>query len=129
MKKTIVKPSAVATREKVWHEGEVHLNIKAKNATVAVYVSDESEMVAGNALGSARPIDGYGHEDCISFSGDSVDWVPQYKSGKKIEELRGKTVVFEVKFEDGEIFSLSGNYTDVYNTQAARYRRFGVLPE
>ena len=123
------KTSSLATREKVWHGGEVHLNIKSKNATVAVYVSDESEMVAGNALGIAKPIDGYGHEDCISFSGDSVDWVPQYKTGKKIEELKGKTLVFELRFEDGEVFSLSGDYTDVYNTQAVRYRKLGILPE
>ena len=123
------KISSVATREKVWHGGEVHLNIKAKKATVAVYVSDESEIVSGNILGITKSIDGYGHEDCILFTGDSTDWVPQYKSGKKIEELSGKTIVFEVKFEDGEVFSLSGDYTDVYNTQAARYRRFGVLPE
>ena len=123
------KTSSVATREKVWHGGEVHLNMKANNATVAVYVSDESEFVEGNVLGIANPVDGYGHEDCILFSGDSIDWVQQYKSGKKIEELSGKTIVFEVKFEDGEVFSLSGNYTDVYNIQAARYRKFGVLPE
>ena len=123
------KTSSVATREKVWLGGEVHLNIKAKNATVAIYVSDESEMVEGNALGIAKPINGYGHEDCIAFSGDSVDWVPRYGSGRKIEDLSGKTVVFEVRFEDGEVFSLSGDYIDVYNTQAVRYRKLGVLPD
>ena len=123
------KPSAVATREKVWHGGEMHYNLKAKSATAAVYITDEDEIVAGNTLGFARPIEGYSHNDCIEFCGDSTDWIPVYKSGKKVDELKGKTLVFELKFNDGEIYSLSGDYTDVFNTQAARYRKFSVLPE
>ena len=121
--------SVVATREKVWHGGEIHLNIKAKDATVAIYITDEEEEVTGNVLGFARSIPGYTHEDCIAFNGDSTDWVPEFKNGKKIDDLKGKTIVFEIKFYDGEIFSLSGDFTDVYNTEGARYRKFGVLPK
>ncbi len=123
------KTASVITREKVWHRGEIHVNLKAKKATMAVYISDESEMVSGNVLGFARPIEGYGHDDCIPFEGDSTEWIPQYKSGNKVDDLSGKTLVFELKFDDGELFSLAGDYTDVYNVPAARYRRFGVLPE
>ena len=121
--------ASVITREKIWHGGEIHFNLKAKKATVAVYISDESELVAGNVLGIAKPVEGYSHEDCIPFEGDSTDWVPEYKTGKRVDELKGKTLVFELKFSDGEVFSLSGDYTDVFNTQAAKYRRYGVLPE
>lgn len=123
------KQSCIATREKVWHGGEIHFNLKAKKATVAVHYTDESEYVFGNVLGIAKPLKGYSHDDCIPFSGDSADWVPEYKTGKKIDELAGKTIVFELKSEDGEVYSLSGDYTDVYNTQAARYRCLGILPE
>lgn len=123
------KQSSLITREKVWHSGEIFVNIKARKATMAVYISDESEMVGGNVLGFAKPIEGYSHDDCIPFEGDSTKWIPQYKSGNKVDELSGKTLVFELRFEDGEVFSLSGNFTDVYNTQAARYRKLGVLPE
>lgn len=121
--------SVVATREKVWHGGDLHINISTKGATVGVYITDEDEVVTGNVLGYARPVEGYSHEDCIPFSGDSTDWIPEYKNGKKISDLAGKTIVFEVKFSDGELFSLSGEFTDVYNTEGARYRKFGKLPE
>lgn len=123
------KTASVITREKVWHGGEIYVNLKAKWATMAVYTTEETELVTGNVLGFAEPIKGYGHEDCIPFEGDSIEWIPQYKSGKKIEELSGKTLVFELRFDDGEVFSLSGDYTDVYNTEAARFRKLGVLPE
>jgi hypothetical protein len=45
--------------------------------------------------------EGYGHEDYIAFSGDSTDWVPRYKIGRRISDLVGKTLVFEIKFENG----------------------------
>ena len=120
--------ASVITREKLWQSGELHINLKAKKATLGVFVTDDSEMVEGNVLGFARPIEGYRHEDCVPFSGDSTDWAPEYKSGKKIEELKGKTLVFELRLEDGEVYSLSGDYTDLFNTQAARYRYLNVLP-
>lgn len=123
------KESVVATREKVWHGGDFSVNIKAKSATVAVYITDEDEIVTGNVLGFARPVEGYSHKDCVPFSGDSTNWIPEYKNGNKISDLAGKTIVFEIKFTDGELFSISGDFTDVYNTEGARYRKFKVLPE
>lgn len=123
------KPSTVVTREKVWHGGELHVNINSKGATLGVYVSAESEIVGdSNALGHSKAVEGYGHEDCVPFSGDSTDWVPVFKNGKTLDELKNKTLVFEIKFSDGCIYSISGDYTDVFNTQAARYRKFGLLP-
>ena len=121
--------STLSTREKVWHGGEIYINLKAEKATVAVYESSESENVEGmNVLGVAEPILGFTHEDCLPFSGDSIDWTPEYKDGKKISELAGRVLVFEIRFSNGEIFSLSGDFTDVFNTEGARYRNFGILP-
>ena len=102
----------------------------AKNATVAVYDSCENEDVEGmNVLGIAKKIAGFTHDDCIPFSGDSTEWVPQFKNGRKIDELSGKTLVFEICFTDGKIYSISGNCTDLFNTEGARYRKFGILPK
>ena len=122
-------PARVITREKVWHGGELHLNVNAKDVKVAVYETLVSENLGGNALGIAEPIEGYSAEECIAFSGDSSDFVPRFKSGKTVDDLRGRTLVFEIIFSDGELYSLSGDYTDVFNTEGARYRLFGILPD
>lgn len=120
------KESVIATREKLWHGGELAVNIKANRATVAVY-STESEKQDLNVLGIATPLEGYSHEDCIEFSGDSTAWVPEYKSGKRVAELVGKTLVFEIRFDDGEIYSLGGDYTDIFNVEGAVYRGYGKI--
>lgn len=120
------KESVIATREKIWHSGELHVNLKAKRATLAVYTT-QSQDEGLNILGTASPLEGYGHEDCIAFSGDCTDWIPKYKNGKLVSELAGKTLVFEIKFEDGKVYSFGGEYTDVFNVEGAVYRKHGVL--
>ena len=120
------EPSVVATREVIWHGGEMHVNLRARRATLAVYTS-ESQDEELNILGMASPLVGYTHEDCIPFSGDAVDWTPQYENGRTLEELRGRTLVFEIKFEDGELFSFGGDFTRIFNVEGAVYRKHGVL--
>ena len=120
------KSSVVATREKLWQGGELTVNLRAERATVAVY-STESEDMDLNILGRARALSGYSHEDCIPFSGDATDWIPRYLSGRSIGELASKTLVFEIRFENGELFSFGGEYTDLFNVEAAFYRKHGVL--
>ena len=121
--------STIATREKIWQGGELHLNIKARKATVAVYSSSLDETVFGNALGYSRLLQGFSHEDCIPFEGDCTDWIPNFKNGKCLDDYKGATLVFEIKFEDGELYSLSGDFIDAFNTEAVRYRKFGIMPK
>ncbi len=117
------KESVLATREKIWNGGELSVNLRAEGATLAVFYADDYNTLAFN-----KPYPGMTHEDCIEFSGDSTAWTPKYKSGKSFEELYGKTVIFELKMRSGEVFSIFGDFTDIYNTQAARYRRWGTMP-
>ncbi len=117
------KEAVMATRENIWHDGELHLNLQAKKATIAVY-----ETIGDDLLGTAQALAGYSHEDCIPFSGDCLDWVPQFKNDKKMEELSGKTLVIELRVTDGTVYSLSGDMTPAMNVEAARYRKCGIMP-
>lgn len=119
------QPGRVITREKIWQGGELSVNLCANHATVAVL---DSTYAGDNALAIARPLEGYGHEDCIAFHGDNTDWIPEYTSGKSLNNLAGHTLVFEVLFSDGTLYSIEGNFVHASNTQAARYRKFGILP-
>lgn len=117
--------SVIATREKIWHGGDAHINLRAEHATLAVY-STRGEAQDMNILGTAERLEGFTHEDCIAFSGDSTDWIPEYKSGRRLSELSGETVVLELKFKNGEVYSFGGDFTDIFNVEGAVYRRHGI---
>ena len=116
--------SVVATREKIWNGGALSVNIRAEEATAAIFIADDE-----NTLAYTKPVEGMGHGDCIPFSGDSTEWIPEFKSGRSLDELCKKTIVIEIKYKNGELFSISGDFTDCYNTQAARYRKYGRMPD
>lgn len=122
------RPSVVATRDKLWHGGEAHINLSAKHATLAVYETDETAE-GDNLLSFSHAIEGMGHADCVPFSGDSTDWVPRFISGKTMAELAGKTLLLEIRFTEGKLYAIGGDFTELFNVDAFRYRRFGVLPE
>jgi hypothetical protein len=123
------KESVISTRENIWQGRELHLNLKVQKATVAVYISEEHKDMGLNLLSGCCLLEGYSHEDCIPFSGDSCNWVPVFKSGKTINALDGKVLIFQLKFYNGEIYSIYGNMIPVFNIPAARYRTLNQLPE
>ena len=101
-----------------------NVNLEAKKATLAVYEVRDEEQWSMPFL-----LEGYAHEDCVPFSGDSTDWVPVFQNGKKLDDLKGKTVMLEIKIEDGTIYSISGDFTSIMNTEGVRYRKLnGVRP-
>lgn len=122
------KESMFATRENAWHGGELHLNLKAKKATVAVYTSNRTQYESMNLYGVCEVIEGYTHEDCIPFEGDSCDWIPKFKNGLTIDALSGKALAFEIKFTDGTVYSIYGDMTPLFNVEGERFRKFKSLP-
>ncbi len=107
------KPSLICTRDNLWKGGELSINIACKNATVALYDRD-------NTL-----YDGYSHEDCIPFSGDSKKWIPAWKDSKTLDMLKNEIVQIEIKFEDGTLYSLSGNYSPMMDLGSHRAKYLG----
>lgn len=114
----------LATRENIWQGGELHINLQAKHATVAIYECRGDELLSATHL-----LEGYTHEDCVPFTGDSTDWVPTFKNGKTLDALAGKTLVLEVRLVNGSLYSISGDCIPVMNLQANRYRILGITPE
>ncbi len=105
--------AVVCTRDNRWHGGELKVNLCGKDATVAIY-NRENEV-----------IDGYSHEDCEVFSGDSRSWVPAWKSGKTLDELTDKIVQIELKFKNGTVYSFSGDYTPMMDLESCRWQFHG----
>ncbi len=116
-------PGTLLTREMLWQGGEVQVNLTAAHATLAVYES----AVAGDAFGHGTPVPGYGHEDCVPFSGDDTAWQPSW-DGKGLDALVGRTLSLELRLTDGRVYALRGDCLPMCNTDAMRWRLFGAVP-
>lgn len=113
--------SVVAFRQMVWHGGPLHVNLNAARATVALFGTKR-------VWGGAEPINGFGHDDCVPLEGNHADWTPVWRGGHTPEELAGRVIVAEIRFADGTLYSISGDMTPVFATQANRYLAGGILP-
>lgn len=112
------EPARVATREIVWHSGEVAINIAAKQATCAVYE---------RTFYKVSPLPGFAHEDCVPFSGDSTHWIPEWKGGD-LKQFADRILIFELRYSDGTLYSISGDGTPVMGIEGARFIKYGRLP-
>ena len=113
--------SRLCTRPNIWRDGELEVNLKCRGiATVMV-------LEKLNENNQFRTVPGFHHHDCENFVGDSTRWTPKWKK-RTLSELKGKNVAFEVKFWDGELYSISGDMTPVMYVQQEQYLRLGKDP-
>ena len=115
------------TREFAWMGGELHINMQAQKATVAVLEVKMRDGGDVNIFSFGEPVPGFDHKDCTPFSGDSTDYVPEFAGGS-LDKLKGKTIFFEIKLQSGAVYAISGDCVPLMNTEAARFRLLGVLP-
>ena len=71
-----------------------------------------------------EPIAGFGHADCVPFSGDSTAWRPQWKGGS-LATLRERLVLVELKFKNGTVYSFTVDGIPQMEIEAERHRHFG----
>ena len=114
----------VITREFLYHGGPISVNLSAKNATMAI-VDTSGDDPTAHVWGTDVTAPGFDHADCVPLSGDSVAWQPCF-AGRDLESLKGRVLIFEIKYECGELYSVSGNLEPLTNTQAARFRKTGA---
>ena len=115
------KESVIGTRDTLWRGGELRVNLACRGkATVAVFASTKPG-------GLLAPVPGYGHADCEPFSGDSTAWTPIWRGGS-LTSFKDQRIAFELRFRDGEIYSLSGNMTPMMWVQVQQYEEACVDP-
>lgn len=112
----------LCTRELLLHSGEISWNLKGEGATVAVF-----EGTGGPLPHPNQPLEGFSHQDCIPFFGDNTKWIPTYRGGRTLAELREKPVFLEIQLPKGRIYAYQGDFTPLMNTETMRFLKFGHL--
>ena len=112
----------------VYEGGELFVNAAAEALTCALYTDDSDEHPLELGIHPVRPIDGFGHEDFIPFSGDNTHLSLQWKN-HSLDELTGKILYLEFKFSKGDVYSVSGSLTPMMICDLARYHLYGTIPD
>ncbi len=89
----------VVTRLLEWPGGDLFLNTTPAgegDSEVTVRVSDAIR----------DPLEGYDHENCEPFSGDSVRQRVAWADGRSMQDLEGRVVRLEIFLENADLFTL-----------------------
>lgn len=84
----------VCTRTLKWPGGDLLINAAATSGEVTVRVSNSAR----------KPIDGFDHEDCESFSDDSVRHVVRWRK-RSLDELKGQMIRIEFYLDDADLYT------------------------
>lgn len=106
--------------------GELLLNIKGK-ATCAIY-TDNSKNEKSNLLRHPLiPVEGFSHEDCIAFNGDSTEWKVEWKN-RKFNDLKDEIIYIEIKGQDSNLYSIRANIVPMMICDLRRYHLYKTVP-
>lgn len=112
-------PGVVSTRALYWRNGEAQLNIDATHGRVRVKVIEAR----------GKPIDGFEFDDCVPFSSDSVDYIPQWKNGRKLDQLSGRMLRIEIEMTSAKLYAIRGDFTQCHLLGLQRWEKNGIIPE
>ena len=103
------------TRLLVWKGGELHLNVTAPRGQALAQIMDLE----------GRPIEGYRYEDCLPFTGDSMDWTPRWRHGLKLDALRDRVLRLGVRLANGRLYAVRGRLEFKTIIEARAYAQSG----
>lgn len=110
--------------------GELVINLESpEQVTCALYTDNSHKSPDPLLYHDLIPIKGFGHEDCIPFSGDCVEWEPCWNDGKNFDEHKGKIVYIEIKMNKGRLYSYRANTVPMMICDLLRYHRHKIVPD
>ncbi len=93
-------PGELVTRLLLWKGGEPVLNVAAPQGEARFQVLDAN----------GEPLDGYRHDDCVPFRGDSTAWTPEWRDGRLMAALRDRIVRLSVRLTNGRLYAIRGQF-------------------
>lgn len=78
----------------------LRLNVRAPYGAIRVQLSGED--------GEALP--GYSYTESVPFTGDSLFYEPQWRSGQRVEELAGQPVRIDIELTRAELYAVRGEF-------------------
>ena len=110
---------SLGTRAMLVEGEELRFNVQAPDGEMRVQVTDIN----------GTPIEGFGFDDCVPCSSDSICWEPTWREGRRFGALKGQAVQVGVRLHNARLYSLSGDFQMLTAKEGMRYSLFGTPPD
>lgn len=104
-------PGRVATKPLYWRGGELSLNIHGQGgpATVSGSFLCNGARVQINTM-RGEPMEGYTFAECRPFAGDSLCWRPTWRSGRRMDALKGRDIQVAIELHNARLYAMRGDF-------------------
>jgi len=111
--------AVLKTRGLIFDSDKLNINIEVPYGyAVARLVDDDKKTV----------LEGFDYSNCEQFNGDSLNWSPKWTGGK-LTDINDRVVSLEIKFYNGVLWAIDGDFVMSYTTMASRrYNNFKIRP-
>lgn len=97
---------------------DLSLNVVAPQGEARVEVTDEF----------GAPLEGYTFDDSVPFTGDSLNWRPQWRDGANFGTLGKRLIRLGVRLLNGRLYAIRGNFHAVGPLDSRSYTSTGRQP-
>ncbi|WP_127580344.1 hypothetical protein [Paenibacillus koleovorans] len=97
----------VRTRPIYLRDGEVTVNVQSEGGRARAQIIDFTESADPQ---KGEVLKGYSLDESIPFTSDSTSWEPQWKDGKSLRDLVGRTIMIELHLVNSRLYALRGDF-------------------
>ena len=97
---------SIMTKEFDLKEGNLSVNVSAQIGEVRAQVYVQKNVLPGEGPPTQKVAKGFSADECLPFTGDTLNWKPTWRSSKKLNELVGETVRIEILFDRARLYSI-----------------------
>jgi hypothetical protein len=105
-------PGRVATKPLYWRGGELSLNVHGQAGRAVVfdggYLASGARVQINEPRG--KPIPGYTFGECRAVAGDRLAWRPTWKSGRRLDALKGRDIQVAVELANARLYAVRGDF-------------------
>ncbi len=110
------REARIVSRQLLWKEGRLMVNC------------DTDDIAVGILNAESKPVEGFGCSDCTMRRTDPAHLTPSFAGGD-VTDFAGKVITLEIRWKGGSLYSFSGDFINMMNTEAWRFQKFGILPD
>ena len=123
----------IVTKPMYWRGGELRLNVQGLGPGARADPSGNFLLTCGARVQIAagirgQPIEGYTFDECRAYAGDSLQWRPTWRSGRKLDQLKGQIIQVGIELNNARLYAIRGDFQLLCPREVLDFEETGEPP-